>query len=418
MSDREKIVLAYSGGLDTSIAVKWLQEEYDYDVITVTADMGTQKDLEPVRQKALNVGAIKAVVLDGRKTFVESFVWPALQAGAIYEDGYPLATALGRPLIAKMLADVAAREGATAAAHGCTGKGNDQVRMEVGLQTLKPDLDIVAPAREWGFTREDELDYARKHGIEVEATSESPYSTDENLWGRSVECGVLEDPWAEPPEEAYEWTCNPADAPDEAEYVDITFEQGIPVALDETQIDGIELIQRLNEKAGRHGIGRIDMVENRLVGIKSREIYEAPAAVVLHTAHRALESMTLPRDSARFKEMVASRYADIIYDGLWFGSLHHDLAAYVLSSQRTVTGTVRIKMFKGQATKAGVRSEYSLYEKALATYDEEDVFRHEAASGFISLHGLPSRTQARLQAEALSKHSGEPRIIPPEVQEE
>ena len=417
MSDREKVVLAYSGGLDTSVIVKMLQER-GYDVITVTADLGAQKNLEEARQKALDMGAVKAEVLDARQAFVDHFVWPALQAGAVYEDAYPLATALGRPLISKLLADVARREGATAAAHGCTGKGNDQVRMEVSLQTLNPDLDVVAPAREWDMTRDDEIEYAREHGIEVEATSESPYSTDENLWGRSVECGVLEDPWQEPPEEAYEWTCSPEDAPEAPEYVDITFERGVPVALDGTELGGIELIQRLNETAGRHGVGRIDMVENRLVGIKSREVYEAPAAVVLHAAHHALESMTLSRSSMRFKQTVSDRYADIIYDGLWFSGLHHDLAAYVLSSQRTVSGTVRMKLYKGEARKAGVRSEYSLYEKQLATYDEEDAFRHRAAEGFIELHGLPSRTEARLQGEALDSATGEPNIIPPEVQED
>jgi len=414
----DTVVLAYSGGLDTSIAVKWIQETYDMDIITLTVDMGAKegRDLDEVRQKALDVGAVKALVADAREVFVDHFVWPALQAGALYEGVYPLATALARPLIAKLLVDTANKEGSAAVAHGCTGKGNDQVRFEVGVQTLNPSLDIIAPAREWGMTRDDELAYADKFDIPVEVTSESPYSIDENLWGRSCECGILEDPWVEPPEDAYSWTVNPAEAPDEPQYVEISFEKGLPVAIDGEEMDGVALVEKLNELAGAHGIGRLDHVENRLVGIKSREIYEAPAAVLLTEAHRALETLTLGRDTQRFKEMVSQRYADMVYDGLWYTAFHQNLAAYVQSSQRAVTGKVRMKLYKGKATKAGVQSDYSLYSKTLATYDEEDAFDHQAAEGFINLHGLSARTEARHQRSVLSDESVTARIMPPEIE--
>jgi len=415
MNERDKVVLAYSGGLDTSVAIKWIAQTYGLDVIALTIDMGAQKDLEAARRKALEVGAVKALVVDAREVFVDYFAWPALRAGALYEGVYPLATALGRPLIAKLLVDTAAREGAAAVAHGCTGKGNDQVRLDVGVKTLNPELDIIAPAREWGMSRDEEIRFAKEHNIDVEVTGKSPYSTDENLWGRSIECGALEDPWAEPPEDAFVWTRSPAEAPDEPEYVEITFEKGIPVALNDTQMGGVQLIGELNRMAGRHGVGRIDHIENRLVGIKSREVYEAPAAVVLHAAHRALESMTLSKEALRFKELVSQHYADLIYNGLWYSAFHQDLAAYVASSQRTVGGTVRMKLFKGQATKVGVQSALSLYRKALATYAAQDEFDHKAAVGFIALHGLPSRTQARVQKEALGDQAIETHIMPPEI---
>ena len=418
MSDKGKVVLAYSGGLDTSVAVRWIQQTYDLDVITLTIDMGTQKNLDSARQKALEVGAVKALVVDACDTFVDYFCWPALQAGAVYEGVYPLATALGRPLIAKLLVDTARQHNAVAIAHGCTGKGNDQVRFDVGTRTLAPELRIIAPAREWGMTREEEIRYAREHDIPIEVTEESPYSTDENIWGRSIECGVLEDPWAEPPQDAYEWTVDPADAPDEPQYVEIEFEKGTPVALDGEKLSGRQLIARLNDIAGSHGVGRLDHVENRLVGIKSREIYEAPAAVVLHAAHKVLEGLTLTRPALRFKELVAQQYADMVYDGLWFSGFHQDLQAYVQSSQRTVTGTARMKLYRGQCTKAGVRSPLSLYSKALATYDEEDEFEHQAAIGFIKLHGLPSETQARAQEECLAPSEVHARIMPPELKPE
>ncbi|MFP4028190.1 MAG: argininosuccinate synthase [Candidatus Brocadiia bacterium] len=416
MSERGKVVLAYSGGLDTSVAVRWIQETYDLDVVTLTIDMGTQKDLEEARQRALQVGAVDALVVDAAEVFVEYFVWPALQAGAVYEGEYPLATALGRPLIAKLLVDTARQHDAEAIAHGCTGKGNDQVRFDVATRTLAPDLRVIAPAREWGMTREEEINYARERDIKVEVTKKSPYSTDENIWGRSIECGELEDPWVEPPEDAYSWTCNPADTPAKPRNVEIEFEQGVPVAIDGETMSGKTLIEKLNRIAGEHGVGRIDHVENRLVGIKSREIYEAPAAIVLHKAHRALESIALTRPALRFKESVSQQYADIVYDGLWFSAFHQDLLAYVLSSQRAVSGTVRLRLYRGQATKVGLKSPFSLYSKALATYDEGDQFAHDAAVGFIELHGLPTRVQARAQMSALSPEEVRARIMPPEIE--
>ncbi len=415
MGEKEKVVLAYSGGLDTSVAVKWIQETYGMDVVALTIDMGAQKNLEGARQRALDVGAIAAEVTDARKVFVDCFCWPALQAGALYEDAYPLATALGRPLIAKLLVDTARRHGATAVAHGCTGKGNDQVRFDVGIKTLAPDMKIIAPARECYMTREEAIEYAAKHNIKIDVTKKSPYSTDENLWGRSIECGAMEDPWNEPPEDAYLWTCSPQQAPQKPRYVEIEFEKGIPVALDGEKLDGPDLIAELNRIAGAHGVGRIDHVENRLVGIKSREIYESPAATVLHVAHRALESICLTRPALRFKSLVAGQYADLVYDGLWYSAFHSDLRAYVLSSQRSVSGTARIKLNRGSAVKVGVKGPCSLYNLALATYDEGDAFDHEAALGFIELHGLPVRIQSRFQREALKEGDAELGIIPPEI---
>ena len=393
----DKVVLAYSGGLDTSVAIKWLKEKYNLDVIAVTIDVGNERDFSAIRQKALKVGAVKAVVKDAKKLFVNYFVFPALQADAVYEGQYPLATALARPLMAKLLVDVALEEGVSAVAHGCTGKGNDQVRFEVGINALAPNLKIIAPAREWGMTREETINYAQHHDIPIPVTVSSPYSIDENLWGRSIECGVLEDPWAEPPDEIFTWTKSPNAAPDEPDYVEIGFEKGIPVTIDGQEIDGSSLIQQLNELAGGHGVGRIDHLENRLVGIKSREVYEAPAAVVLLQAHQALEAMALSKDQLRFKQRVAMEYADIIYNGLWFTSLHQDLAAYVKSSQRFVTGTVRLKLFKGSCHVVGRKSPNSLYSYGLATYDKGDEFDQSASSGFIHIWGLPVRTQAQVQ---------------------
>jgi argininosuccinate synthase len=418
MADRDTVVLAYSGGLDTSVAVKWIQDTYQMDVITLTIDLGTNEDLEAIRQRALEVGAVKALVIDATQTLVDYFIWPSLQAGAVYEGVYPLATALGRPLIAKLLVDTAHQHGAVAVAHGCTGKGNDQVRFDVGIKTLDPSMRIIAPAREWGMTREEEIAYGEKHGIEMGVSQAKPYSTDENLWGRSIECGVLEDPWTEPPDDIYTMTDNPQGAPDEAAYIEIGFQSGIPVSMNGEEMDGVALIHELNRIAGEHGVGRIDHVENRVVGIKSREIYEAPAAVVLHEAHRILEGMTLSRNNMRFKEMVSEQYADIIYDGLWFTKFHQDLAAYVLSSQQVVNGVVRMKLYKGTCTKAGVRSDFSLYSKALATYDEGDQFDHQAAVGFIKLHGLTAQTQAQVLKTALPEETVSPRLSPPELRPE
>ena len=393
----EKVVLAYSGGLDTSAAIKWIAEKYHMDVIALSAEIGGEKDMAAVQQKALKVGAVKALVVDARELFVKHFVFPALQADAIYEGQYPLATALARPLIVKLMVDTALKEGALAVAHGCTGKGNDQVRFDVGVMALAPQLKIIAPAREWGMTREETIRYAQKHNIPVPVTVRSPYSIDENLWGRSVECGVLEDPWAEPPEEVFAWTKPADEAPDEPRYVEIGFEMGLPISLDGKELDGVSLIQRLNQLAGEHGVGRIDHLENRLVGIKSREIYESPAATVLLAAHKALEAMTLSKDQSRFKEKVALEYADLIYNGLWFSAFHQDLAAYVQSTQRHVTGTVRVKLHKGKATVVGRKSPKSLYSYSLATYDKGDVFDQSAAVGFIHIWGLPVKTQAKVQ---------------------
>ena len=392
------VVLAYSGGLDTSVAIRWIKEQYNLDVITLTIDIGNARDLPAIAARAQQIGAVKAMVVDARADLMRYFVWPALQAGAIYEGSYPLATALARPLIARLLVEVARAEGAIAVAHGCTGKGNDQVRFDVSINTLAPDLKIIAPVREWSMTRDSEIAYANEHAIPINVSIANPYSVDQNLWGRSVECGVLEDPWAEPPEEVFAWTANPdGDEHIEPTYLEVTFQHGIPVALNGEDIDAVLLVETLNKLAGKYGIGRIDHIENRLVGIKSREIYEAPAAVVLHAAHQALESLTLSRDQARFKEMVAAEYARLIYDGQWYSALHQDLAAYVQSTQRFVSGTVRVKLSRGHCAVVGRRSEHSLYNHSLATYDSGDQFDHNAALGFIKLWSLPLSTQAQAQ---------------------
>lgn len=393
----DKVVLAYSGGLDTSVAIRWLQEKYGMEVIAVTIDVGNERDLPAIKEKALKIGAVKAMVVDARELFVKYFVFPALQAGAIYEGTYPLATALARPLISKIMVDVAKEEGAVAIAHGSTGKGNDQVRFDVSVAALAPDIKIIAPVREWRMTRDDEIEYAGKHGIPIPVTAASPYSIDVNLWGRSIEAGILEDPWVEPPEDAFLWTVDPRRAPDEPAYMDIEFEHGIPVGLDGERLDGVELIGRVNEVAGKHGVGRIDTIENRLVGIKSREIYEAPAGVTLHAAHKEIEKMTLTKEQMRFKEKVAVEFADMVYNGLWFSALHQDLAAYIASSQRHVSGTIRMKFLKGVAHPVGRQSRKALYDVSLATYDRGDAFDHSAAVGFIKLWGLPLRTQSQVQ---------------------
>jgi argininosuccinate synthase len=401
----DKVVLAYSGGLDTSVAVKWLKQKYGLDVITLTVDVGNEADFTATRQKALKVGAVKALVKDAREEFVHKYVFPTLRAGAVYQGVYPLATALSRPLIAKLLVETARQEGAGAVTHGCTGKGNDQVRFEVGIAALAPELKVIAPAREWGMTREQSIAYAAEHDIPLPVTLDNPYSIDENLWGRSIECGPLEDPWLEPPEDAFAWTKPVADTPDEAGYIEIGFERGVPVSLDGQTMDGVSLIMRLNELAGGHGIGRIDHVEDRLVGIKSREIYEAPAAVTLIAAHKALETLTLSRGQLGFKRQVAAEYANLIYDGLWFSALKSDLAAYVESSQRFVSGTVRLKMHKGNLSVVGRRAPHSLYQHGLATYDKGDRFDQGAAAGFIHIWGLPARTQCEAQPEPEGEES-------------
>ena len=397
MSQKELVVLAYSGGLDTSIAIPWIRERYAAEVITLTVDLGQGKSLDGMEERALQAGAVKAFVVDGKEAFVRGFVWPALQAGAVYERQYPLATALGRPLIAQYLVDVAEREGATAVAHGCTGKGNDQVRIDVGVTSLAPRLRIIAPAREWGMTRDEEMDYARERGVPVPTTKASPYSIDENLWGRSIESGVLEDPWREPPDDVFQWTRSAPQTPDAPAYREIEFERGIPVGVNGETLESVALIEHLNALAGEHGVGRADHLENRLVGIKSREIYEHPAASVLHDAHRALEALTLGREQQRMKELVAQQYADAVYTGLWFSAHRRDLDAYVRSTQRFVTGAVRVRLHKGACTVVGRRSPHALYAYELATYDKADTFDHQASEGFIKIYGLAARTQESRQ---------------------
>jgi argininosuccinate synthase len=394
---RDKVILAYSGGLDTSVMVKWTSERYNLDVVTFTVDLGQGEDIEKIRQKAMRTGAVDAVAIDARNLFVDCFVFPALMAGALYEGKYPLATALGRPLIAKLMVDTARQFNAKAVAHGCTGKGNDQVRFDVTFQTLAPDLQVIAPVREHKMSRPEALEYAAKHNIPVEATVESPYSIDQNLFGRSCESGLLEDPWDEPPADAFAWTVDPTKAPNEPQYITIDFHEGKPIAIDGRKMDGVPLIESLNNIGGAHGVGRIDHVENRLVGIKSRELYEAPGAVILHEAHRELESLCLSKQAARFKTLVSQEYADIIYNGLWFSAFHQDLFAFVASSQRFVTGQVRLKLYKGKAAVVGRKSEFSLYSKHLATYDRADQFDHDAAKGFIRIWGLGQQTQAMTQ---------------------
>lgn len=397
---KEKIVLAYSGGLDTSVSIKWLQEKYGYDVIALAIDVGGEgKDMEAIRQKALDVGAIKSVTIDGKDLLAKEYILPSIKANALYEGKYPLSSALSRPLISKLLVQVAEEEGAVAVAHGCTGKGNDQVRFEVSIQALNPALQVVAPVREWGMTRDEEIKYAEQHGIPIPVDLDNPFSIDANIWGRAIEAGVLENPWNEAPEEAYEWT-NPVEkTPEEPEYVEIEFEKGIPVALNGEKISLVQIIEVLNEKAGLHGVGRIDHIENRLVGIKSREVYENPAAVVLINAHKELEFLTLPREITQFKSLIDEKYAQIIYDGLWYSPLKAALDAFVEETQKYVTGTIKVKLFKGNHTVVARKSPVSLYNEELATYSKGDMFDHNAAVGFIKLWGLPTKVFAEVHKD-------------------
>ena len=401
----KKVVLAYSGGLDTSVAVAWLREKHDCEVVCLTVDVGGGSLRDGVETRAISAGAARAYVVDARERFVRDFVWPHLQADALYQDAYPLATALARPLIAQLLVEVARREGADAVAHGCTGKGNDQVRFDVAVHALDPGLEVIAPMRVgMGLTRDQAIDYAAERGIEIPITKASPYSIDVNLWGRSCETGVLEDPWVTPPPDAYEWTVAPSDAPAPVEIV-LEFEGGIPVAIDGERLPPVKLVERLHDLGGAHGVGRIDHVEDRLVGIKSREIYEAPAATILHAAHTALEGLTLTKDTLRFNRLVASELAQLTYDGLWFSALHRDLRGYVASAQRVVSGDVRVRLDHGSAVVLGRRSAMSLYDKNLATYDTGDAFDHAAAVGFISIFGLPLRVEAARHG-AVGAHYG------------
>lgn len=395
----KKIVVAYSGGLDTSVMVNWLKNKYDAELITATGNLGQKDELENLEEKAKLTGASKSYILDLQKEFITEYVWKALKAGALYEGQYPMATAIGRPLLAKLMVDIAIAEGADTIAHGCTGKGNDQVRFEVGIQTLAPHLKILAPLRIWEFkSREEEIDYALEHKIPIKIKKDSPYSIDENLWGIAIECGVLEDPTVQPPADAYQITTSPKDAPDKAESISIEFEKGVPVSLNGKKISPVDLVKELNVIGGKHGIGRMDLIENRVVGIKSREVYEAPAAVILHTAHKELEKLILDKETFRFKQGVSDKVANLIYDGLWFSPLFDALMAFVDSTQENITGTVTVEFYKGTITVLSRSSKYSLYNKDLATYTVEDKFDHKAAEGFLALYGLPYKTLSLVKA--------------------
>ncbi len=392
MSRANKVVLAYSGGVDTSVCIPYLKHEWGVqEVITLAADLGQGDELEPIRQKALSSGATVSLVQDVREEFVRDYAFAAVRANTLYEARYPLSTALARPLIAKILVAAAREHGADAVAHGCTGKGNDQVRFDVSIAALAPDLKVLAPAREWGMSREQTIAYGERYGIPSPVKKSSPYSIDRNLLGRSIEAGILEDAWQEPPEEIYLLTKAIADTPNEPTYTDIHFEQGVPVALDGEGLAPIALVEKLNAIAGENGVGRIDMVENRLVGIKSREIYEVPALSVLIAAHRDLESLTLTADVTHYKRGIEETYSRLIYEGLWYSPLKQALDAFIVNTQQRVSGTVRVKFFKGNATIVGRKSAYALYDESLSTYSEGDRFDHKAAEGFIYVWGLPTR---------------------------
>lgn len=392
----KKVVLAYSGGLDTSVAIKWLQDK-GYSVVACCLDVGEGKNLDFIKEKALKVGAVSSYVLDVKEEFANDYALIALQAHALYEGKYPLVSALSRPLISKKLVEVAEKEGAVAVAHGCTGKGNDQVRFEVSIMALNPDLEVLAPVRDWQWSREEEIEYAKNNGIPIPIQLDSPYSIDQNLWGRSNECGILEDPWAAPPEDAYDLTTALEFTPDVPEVIEIDFEQGVPVRLNGKAYTVAEMILELNTIAGKHGVGRIDHVENRLVGIKSREIYETPGATVLITAHKELEDLTLVKETAHFKPIIEKKITENIYNGLWFSQLTEALKAFLKETQKFVTGTVRVKLFKGHAIVEGRKSPYSLYDEKLATYTSDDEFDHNSAIGFINLFGLPTKVQSMVQ---------------------
>ena len=393
---KEKVILAYSGGLDTSVAITWLNK--DYDVIAVCMDVGEGNDLDFIHDKALKVGAIESHVIDVKDEFAEDYVLVALQGHTFYERKYPLVSALSRPLISKKLVEIAHKTGATTIAHGCTGKGNDQVRFEVAIASLDPSLKVIAPVREWKWSREEEINYAKANGVPIPADLDSPYSVDQNLWGRANECGVLENPWNEAPEDAYDLTVAPEAAPDSPVYVNIDFEAGVPVALDGKKMKLADLILELNDLAGQHGVGRIDHVENRLVGIKSREIYECPGAVTLLAAHKEIEDLTLVRELAHFKPIIENELSNLIYNGLWFNPATEALIAYLKSTQQVVNGTAKVKLYKSSATVVARKSANSLYDESLATYTSADTFDQDAAIGFIKLWGLPSKVHAEVQA--------------------
>ena len=391
--ENKKVVLAYSGGLDTSVCLKWFEQQ-GAELYALYLDLGQGEPAEDVKAKALKIGAADAFVRDAKAEFAEEYVAPAIKANALYGGKYPLFTALGRPLIARKLVEVARELGATHLAHGSTGKGNDQVRFDVTTASIAPDLTVVAPVRDWNMSRPEEMAYAEEHGIPVPVTKKSPYSVDENLFGRSIEAGPLEDPDHEPTEDVFALTSSPEEAPDEPEYVEVGFVEGLPVSLDGEEMPLVESIVELNRIAGAHGVGRIDMIEDRLVGIKSREIYECPAALTVIQTHKELETMTLTKDVLRFKATVEQRYAELTYDGLWFTPLKRALDAFVTETQKTVTGSVRLKLYKGTATVVGRTAPQALYSKELATYDPNSTFDEAAAAGFIALWGLPARQWA------------------------
>lgn len=393
MNKYKKVVLAYSGGLDTSVAIPWLKEQ-GYDVVAVCLDVGEGKDLEFVKNKAIQVGAVESYMIDAKDEFADEYALLALQGHTLYEGKYPLVSALSRPLISKKLVEIAEMTGADAVAHGCTGKGNDQVRFEVSIHALNPSLEVIAPVREWSWSREEEIDYAKKNNIPIPINLDSPFSIDQNLWGRSNECGILEDPWAAPPADAYDLTVPLESTPDTPDIVEITFKTGVPIALDGKEYKLADLILKLNEIAGKHGIGRIDHVENRLVGIKSREVYECPGAMTLLTAHKELEDITLVKELAHFKPVVEKKLTELIYEGLWFSPLKTALEAFLKETQTYVNGVVRVKLFKGHAIVEGRKSPNSLYDEKLATYTTEDEFNHASAVGFIELWGLPTKVHA------------------------
>ena len=383
--------------MDTSVAIRWLQQKYDLDVIAVSVNVGQPGDLQEAVDRALRIGAVKAYAFDATEEFVTEYIAPSLKANALYMGAYPLATSNARPLIAKTMVEIAKKEGAKYIAHGCTAKGNDQVRFDVSIAALAPEIKIIAPMREWVMTREEEIEYARQNDVPIKVKKECPYSTDENIWGRSCECGILEDAMAEPPKDAFEWTTDPLDAPDAPEYIEIDFRKGLPAGLDGTEMPMTDIIKRLNQLGGKHGYGRVDHIEDRLVGIKSREVYEAPAALMLINAHKDLEKMVLTKDVLNFKRGVEQRYSELCYDGLWFSPLKNALDAFVAETQEHVEGTVRVKLYKGSATIVGRSSPYSLYDTGLATYAQGDRFDHRSAEGFIYVWGLPLRTVAKAQ---------------------
>lgn len=395
----EKVVLAYSGGLDTSIIIPWLRENYGYEVIAVAVDLGQGEELAPLEEKALKSGATKVYIMDKKREFVVDFIWPTLKAGAVYEGKYLLGTSFARPLIAKCLVEVAEKEGAVAVAHGATGKGNDQVRFELAIKALRPELKVIAPWRLWSIrSREEAIDYAQARGIPVPVGKDRPYSMDRNLWHLSHEGADLEDPWNEPREDLYLIITPPEKAPDTPTYVTVDFEKGVPVAVDGERLDPVSLVEKLNAVAAANGVGIIDMVENRLVGLKSRGVYECPGGTVLYTAHRELEHLTLDRMTMHFKEIVAAKYAELVYDGNWYSPLKKALDAFVDSTQETVTGTVRLKLYKGNCTPAGVKSPYSIYSEELVTFGAGKDYDHKDATGFINLFGLPLKVRAMMEA--------------------